>query len=270
MTTQEDYENFVPPDKDILDKYKVEAVSKGPGWPQFSVDVLKRVAAGSDEQWVKVAEYERNYSMLKTFTPFQQFVDGSWHDYALISTVYTRFEVLDLESGKIIAVEDYPTVSEKVAQDSDGRLTAGQEMPGWGFCPMEFYVPNWWSEFDESFIPSMRTSPSAFTPTDGQLEEILGEFSFYEGKWAFYAGCIWGDDSSEKIRFIDLSRITEGIVTADERFGYLEIPEGLTLPQTVIPSAERGDIQIAVPVRFDLKTGKARYKEYTVENINWE
>ena len=44
-----------------------------------------------------VFTYKRNYSLLSTFEPFRQFKDGKWKDYALISTIYTRFEVVDLE-----------------------------------------------------------------------------------------------------------------------------------------------------------------------------
>jgi hypothetical protein len=35
----------------------------------------------------------------------------------------------------------------------------------------------------------------------------------------FVAGCFWGDDSSWKIQYLDLSRADEGILKRDERLG---------------------------------------------------
>ncbi|MDX2093735.1 MAG: hypothetical protein SFX73_38205, partial [Kofleriaceae bacterium] len=75
----------------------------------------------------KVGEYVRNYSMLHTFEPFRQ----NGHDYALISRNYTRTAVLDLATGTVIAEE-------------------AEDAPGSGFCPVGFYVPDWWDVRDGS------------------------------------------------------------------------------------------------------------------------
>ncbi len=50
---------------------------------------------------------------------------------------------------------------------------------------------------------------------------------YYEqpsGQYGFVFGCVWGDDSSMKVQYLDLSRITEGILVRDDRFGYVEMP----------------------------------------------
>ncbi len=70
-----------------------------------------------------VAEYDRNYAVLKTFEPFRQ---GD-RDLALISRNYTATAVVDLGTGEVIAEEEHA--------------------PG-GFCPVGFYVPDWWDLHD--------------------------------------------------------------------------------------------------------------------------
>jgi hypothetical protein len=79
---------------------------------------------------------------------------------------------------------------------------AGEDPHGHGFCPVDFYVP----QVDE----------------DGDADaDELGDLA---GTFGFVAGCVWGDDSSWKIQYLDLSRISEGILGRDDRFGYIEMP----------------------------------------------
>jgi hypothetical protein len=49
--------------------------------------------------------------------------------------------------------------------------------------------------------------------------------------FGFVAGCIWGDDSSWKIEFLDLSEIASGVIKRDARFGYIEMPDRMSLRQ---------------------------------------
>lgn len=134
----------------------------------------------------KIGEYTRNYSsMFQTFYPFEQ--DGKY--YALYSKDYTSTRVMSLPDCKDIC---------------------GEKRDTFGFCPTKYYVPH---------------------PTDEEFNEhesdrqywIDEEFPF--GKIGFIAGCVWGDDSSWKIQFLDLSKITEGILSRDDRFGYIELPD---------------------------------------------
>lgn len=68
-----------------------------------------------------------------------------------------------------------------------------------GFCPVDFYVPV-------------------------KDEDYNDEDSDINGSFGFVAGCYWGDDRSWKIRFIDLSMISEGKVSVDGRLGYIQMP----------------------------------------------
>jgi hypothetical protein len=82
--------------------------------------------------------------------------------------------------------------------------------------------------------------------------------------FGFVAGCIWGDDSSWKIQYLDLNDAEKGVVRRDERFGYIKLPDGITLEQAIDmadynddPSEEWSHhIIIGVQMKFDLRDGK--------------
>src|SRR5262249_23013425 len=143
------------------DKYAIKGSPKAnrPGtWDSTIVEVFRRTSSGDLE---KICEYERYYALLRTFEPFRQ---GS-RDFALISRDYTKTAVLDLGSGSVIAEEI----------DEPGALRGG------GFCPVAFYVPDWWDVNDGSVIPGSKC-------WDADDEWPNGDFGFV---W----GCHWGDDS---------------------------------------------------------------------------
>lgn len=110
------------------ERFTAEAtqVESRPGtWNTLSVDV-------KDSDGGVVAEYQRNYSsLMQTFEPFRQ---GD-RLFALISQDYTCTSVLDLQSGEIVASEE----------PSSG-----------GFCPVGFYVPDWWDLHDSSVLPGSK------------------------------------------------------------------------------------------------------------------
>lgn len=164
-----------------------------------------------------VAEYTYNYPNPPTFEVFRQ---GDLH-YALISTDYTASAVLDLQTGKVIAEEPHDA---------------------WGFCPVDFYVPDWWDVHDGSIIPG-----SYFW--EDNMEQPCGQFGFV-------AGCVWGDDSSWKIEYLDLSKITEGVLTREQRFGYIEMARGQKLKDAVNVGFSDDYLTVNLRIPFDLKTGK--------------
>ena len=85
-----------------------------------------------------------------------------------------------------------------------------EEPAQFGFCPVDFYVPSSvWDEEDD-------------TDTDR-----------VDGQFGFVAGCVWGDDSSWKIQYLDLSRVSEGIVKGDDRFGYIELASDQDLKHAI-------------------------------------
>jgi hypothetical protein len=204
---------------------KTRKVEIRPGaWNTLQVDVL-------DDAGRVITTYDRNYPTLyRTFEPFRQ---GD-RILALISTDYTATSVMDLTTGQIIASEK-PNAS--------------------GFCPVGFYVPDWWDIHDESILPGS-SSWSA------DCEHPKGDFGFV---W----GCIWGDDSSWKVQYLDLSRVQEGVIKRDDRFGYVELashPE-LDAKEFIECSFYGGkpEVTFSVLSTFDLASGARLKSEFEID-----
>jgi hypothetical protein len=169
----------------------------------------------------KLGEYMRNYPGFGIETWFP-FSRGP-KDYALYSPDYTCTRIMELPSCRDIG---------------------GEDPHAHGFCPVELYVPE---------IKGYK-----------KLSDESGSYHFKEYKepsnMAFVAGCFWGDDSSWKIQCFDISQVESGILHRDERFGYLALPEGLTLAQSI--SIRRDEemgllyAEMAVMQNYDLNTGK--------------
>lgn len=228
----------IPPKFDWETRHKrftiaVAAVENRPGtWNSTLVTVWDADTPGP------VATYQRNYfNTYGTFEPFQQ----AGHHYALISRRYTKTAVLDLQSGEVIAEED----DQPFVPGYEPGTEKGKEhgMRYEGFCPVGFYVPDWWDIHDGSIQPGT-------SHWDADDEQPSGQYGFV---W----GCQWGDDSSWKIQYLDLSRITEGIITRDERFGYVELADMPGDPGEFIRihGVESG-VTFSVLQRHNLITGK--------------
>lgn len=244
-------------------KYKYVAkvigqIENEPGtWHSSKVGVF-RVENDVEEQ---VGEYTRNYPQLfNTFFHFQ--LNGE--DYALYSPDYTVTRILKLPSCKDIGGED--PVSH-------------------GFCPVDFYVPSYIDRelvgLDDSVSRYRINRPkpedllprtTTYTPLDPKTGERIkvekpsypvSPLTFY--LFGFVAGCIWGDDGSWKIQYLDLSQASKGVIKRDERFGYISLPTNMNLETAIDLSGYMYDpkedyshtIQIAIQQRFDLRTGEA-------------
>lgn len=220
------------------DKYFVKGSPKvnAPGaWNSTIVEVFRRVDSRGGQE--KICQFERNHSLFQTFEPFRQ--DG--REFALISRDYAKTAVLDLGSGRVLAEE-----SEK---GSDA------------FCPVGFFVPDWWDVNDGSIIPGN--------------EYWNADREWPQGNFGFVWGCHWGDDASWKVQYLDLSQVQHGVVQRDERFGYVELatlgfnnpcltPEAEvtrnSAPPPFITVSKRGgatQVVFAVEMRFGLESGRA-------------
>jgi len=197
------------------DRYttRVTTITHEHGWDTVHVDVL--------DGDVVIASYDRNYRMLQTFESFRQ---GD-RSFALISAHYTATSVMDLGTGQIVAAEE-PAAN--------------------GFCPVGFYVPDWWDLHDGTKLPgSMHWRPA-------DDEWPTGDFGFV---W----GCIWGDDSSWKVQYLDLSSIRDGVIRRDDRFGYVKLATDTKLePRDFIRcSSWQGErrVEFYIERGFNLMTG---------------
>lgn len=168
-----------------------------------------------------IGEYLRNYSSFgaMTFYPFE--IDSQW--YALYSANYTASRVMKLHNDKI---EDW----------------CGEDANSNGFCPVEFYVPRFKESFHTMTVDNGTHDFSCYyfdteykTHKEFVEEEIvsISPIVFRNTNFGFMCGCHWGDDSTWKIRYIDLSKVPEKQLIIEERFGYWEMPRSLTLKQSI-------------------------------------
>lgn len=134
-----------------------------------------------------------DYLNVKIFYEGKQI--GSYQrNYSSFYQTFCPFE----QNGKHYALYSKDYTGTRVMSLPDCKDICGEERDGYGFCPTEFYVP------EES-----------------------------EGQFGFVAGCVWGDHTSWKIQFLDLSQIEQGIFKREDRFGYIELPSNLTLKECV-------------------------------------
>lgn len=133
------------------------------------------------------------------------------------------------QGGKEYALYSRSYTSTRVMSLPDCKDLGGEDPHGFGFCPTEYYVP---------------------------VAIMDGEEYDPDGQFGFVAGCVWGDDSSWKIQFLDLSRVSEGIIKRDDRFGYIELLESHSLKDAIDISwwdKESQCVHIACAKMFALK-----------------
>jgi hypothetical protein len=125
----------------------------------------------------------------ETFEPFRQ----GRRDYALIATDKYHMGVLDLETGDIVA-------EERPSRSSTGPA----------FCPLEFFVPDWWDVH----------GPNLDGP--GEPVEWEPEYNWPIGHFGLVYGQFWaGHDFS--LQCVDLSEVKQGYISRDDRFGKLPL-----------------------------------------------
>lgn len=180
---------------------EVSEIKNEPGvWDSTKVAIFR----GEDF----IGEYIRNMSdySKSTFYPFM--VAGAW--YALYSADYTATRIMKLNEKSI---EDW------CGEDSDPH----------GFCPTEFYIPRY-----------IHTSPNAFS-VDCDIDQSTFDLYMQSPNmvttescdFGFLSGCVWGDDSSWKLKYVDLSRVPEKELSITEKFGHWVLPDSLTLKECV-------------------------------------
>lgn len=181
----------------------IPVVNKPGTWNSTKVSIFR----GED----LIGEYVRNYSSMATdtFYPFQ--VGTEW--YAMYSASYTATRVMKLHEDRI---EDW----------------CGEAPTAHGFCPTEFYVPKYnTSRLSYEHNGEKSEYDSYTVDCDMEAQDFLNEqkvpdfVSVQYCKFGFLSGCVWGDDTSWKLRYIDLSQIPDKVLTITEKFGYWELPD---------------------------------------------
>ena len=102
-----------------------------------------------------------------------------------------------VQDGRWFALYSNDYTATRVMELPSCKDLGGEEPAGDGFCPVDYYVP-----YDHPDVVA----------------------AGHAGHFGFIAGCIWGDDSSWKIQYLDLSNASGGIVIRKEMFGYVAMP----------------------------------------------
>jgi hypothetical protein len=220
----------LPAPRDTYALKVTSVLGAGGSSPSSHVAVFER--GDAKDNLSLLFEYDRDYHLQNTFEPFRQ----NGRSYALVSHHYTRSTVIDVRTGAVIAEE---------AND--------------GFCPVGFYVPDWWDVNNGSIIPGS--------------DQWTLDHEWPMGADGFVWGCLWGDDSSWKVQHLDLRRIDRGVLLRDDRFGYIELASGAYEPawkdltrgrdrRAGPPSfihvwrrLGRAHVRFQIELRFDLDTG---------------
>jgi hypothetical protein len=237
-------------------------------WGHIRVGVFRN-ADGTEEQ---IGEYTRNYgNFYETFFAFE----SEDRSYALYSPDYAATRIMELPSCR-----DY-------GEDSNREE----------FCPVAYFVPAYVDQEmrysgppgtpyaegqtirrrkNNASIEDLKTTVSGWDARDLRTDDskpyrvecktvATSPLTFYP--FGFVAGCIWGDDSSWKVQYLDLSGVTQGVIKRDHRFGYVELPHGMKLSDAILldeyqqPSLLQYDdeahcLRIINQQRFDIRTGK--------------
>lgn len=96
------------------------------------------------------------------------------------------------------------------------------------FCPTGYFIPKYYFEEEDRPVNS---------------------------QFGLVSGCMWGDDSSWKIQYLDLSRVAEGILQRDDRFGYIELLDDQKLSDAV-RHLHPHYITLSLQQTFNIQTGK--------------
>jgi hypothetical protein len=242
----------------------IETIGLSPvEWKSQRIGVFK-VDNNGEEQ---IGEYLRNYgSFFDSFFHFQQ----NGKDLALYSSDYTATRIMELPSCRDIG---------------------GEERSEMGFCPVEYFVPTYLDQEhknrtnNKSFSPETISVKRVNNPSVDALREFSEEHTYVNGitgqecrdtiffrpltpilyyPFGFVAGCIWGDENTWKVQYLDLTQAYEGNLVREERFGYIELPDGLSLKDAIhmddyLYNAEHesaNHIRINIMQTFDLRTGR--------------
>ena len=221
--------------------------------------------------------YVRNYGTLyRTFFPFEQ--NGQW--FALYSKHYTATRIMSLPDCKDLGGEEPEStgfcpveffVPELTGQDVPANdpepLVANHDSKKWAHIVksadgrQRYYWPDA-KDHPEPSEERLRAYQEEYERSHKAYNDWMERNPFITkfASWGFVAGCHWGDDSSWKIEFLDLSRASEGILKRDWRFGYIELPARVSLKDAIGTESiyrfdyppEKMKIEIALPVRFSL------------------
>lgn len=260
---------------------EIEKIDNGKGYWNSSL-------VGVFDGEIQIGEYKRNYPSFasKTFYAFE--LNDKW--YALYSKDYTATRIMSLPDCKDIGGEEpngagfcptefyVPELTGQILNPDDPypkntswnteKWALKVEKQEGKYTSTMYYFPDNpdHPEPNEEKKIAYIAEKEKYAKENSEWYErnpIISQFA----KFGFVSGCVWGDDGSWKIQFLDLTKADQGIIVRDARFGYLELPVNVTLADAIDfyedyylnDPIEKFRVKIAVPVTYDL-SGK-EYKQ---------
>ncbi|HVE55322.1 MAG TPA: hypothetical protein VNB22_00735 [Pyrinomonadaceae bacterium] len=173
-------------------------------------------------------KYGRRIGVFKLEDEKKELIGEYERNYLSFFDTFFHFQ----KNGKDFALYSPDYTVTRIMELPSCRDIGGEEAHSYGFCPVDY------------FVPALKT----------------GEHY----PFGFVAGCVWGDDSTYKIQYLDLSEAEKGIVKRDDRFGSIVLPENQSLKDAIDMYDYGWDeedesanyIRISVLQTFDLTTGK--------------
>jgi hypothetical protein len=264
----------------------VGTVKNAPGcWNGVEVAIMQIDAKdGPKKQLGKT--FQRNYSTnFDNFAVCQKF--GRY--FALYSPDYTSTRVMEIVPG--IGWEDiggeerdndgfcptgfniplaYDMVFEDDAHPADSQIKDWNDKlalypPGTRYVSLGTHEKAQKIRYEDGQYVRAYTRPN----DNPGYEWVWGPKKAWEYGWIIYppdfgfvSGCYWGDDSSWKIQYLDLTKIESGIIKREEKFGYIELPPNLSLKEAIdsdgcqhMTGLGGRTVGISVQLKFDLDTG---------------
>ena len=169
-----------------------------------------------------------SYALCKVYevnpeTGVETYLGEYLRNYRALYDTFVPFE----QDGKHYALISRKYVGTAVMELPSCKIIAEEEYTSHGFCPTGFYVPEFYGH-----------------GTKPLHEEV-------KGKFGFVCGCVWADDSSWKIQFLDLRDITKGIIRRDDRFGYVELIDDLKLEDSIeVDYVDPEDFEIDIYIKI--------------------
>ncbi len=127
----------------------------------------------------KIGEYIRNYRAFADETFYSFSLNGK--EYALYSHNYNTISLMSLPDCKEIILKD----------ECKNQLN--------NFCPTGIYIPMYSYNEEDNYQTQFNSL------NEKEENEIYGYCNI-----GFICGCMWGDDTSDKLMLIDLRNIEEG------------------------------------------------------------
>lgn len=135
---------------------------------------------------------------------------GSYaRNYSLFYSTFYPFQ----QNGQFYALYSPKFSITRVMSLPSCQDLGGEDLGLDNFCPVEYTIP-----FGQLAVNSSN-----------------GDYHYedFNARFGFIAGSLFADSPTRQIQYLDLTRVSEGIITRAEKFGYIDLFTGMKLKDAV-------------------------------------